>query len=120
MLATITLVTDQGGYWVAMVDDGDTQIWADNRIGPWTVPVDANGAYDPTVPPSRRDVRRRELVPEVSAKLRHLVRAGGGDATVSYTPDTKAPTIPIKTTTPVQSIAQQMAAAGAAAIRKAA
>jgi hypothetical protein len=123
-VATITQTRDLGAFWVALVDDGESRIWVDNRIGPWTVPVDATGAIDQTIDHDRRDVRRREVVPEVATKLRELVRRGGGDARVTYTPAAKATVIPFdsapQTTTTVQAIAQQMAAAGAAAVRKAA
>jgi hypothetical protein len=117
MIATITHLTDRGGYCVAQVDDGIDTIYVDNRIGPWTTPV------DPFADHGSNRITRRELVPEVTAKLRELVRTGATQATVHFTPADRPralPATPKTTTTTVQAIAQQMAAAGAAAVRKAA
>lgn len=121
--ATITQVTAVDGYYTARVHDGTDEIVVDNRIGPWTTPV------DPFADHGSNKISRREIVPEVSGKLRELVRTGGTDAVVSFTPakrtassaaQTAPKLVPTPTPTTAQAIAQQMAAAGAAAVRKAA
>jgi hypothetical protein len=118
LTATITSLTEvDGRYWLARVADGTDEIVVDNRIGPWTTPVDPHADH------SSNQIPRRELVPEVSAALRELVRTNGTEAVVSYSPARRPRALapaPVPTPTAVQSIAQQMAAAGAAAIRKAA
>lgn len=127
---TITKVEqDPRGFWTARVSDGHDTITVDNRIGPWTTPVDESGAHDPHADHGSNQLRRRELYPEVTARLRSRVRAAArgeaqdeSDVTLSprltIHPVKPAATTPKKTT--IESIAQRMAEAGAAAIKEAA
>lgn len=72
MRVTITkLERDVRGFWTARVTvDGDT-VSVDNRIGPWTLPV------DPNADPGSNRIVRREILPDIAARLRSRVRAAG-------------------------------------------
>lgn len=130
---TITkLEQDPRGFWTANVSDGTDTVKVDNRIGPWTTPV------DPSADHGSNRISRREVIPAVSTKLRAKVRAaergerqddesievvierGGGTRNL---PKPKPAPEPEPTSTPettVESIARLMAEAGAAAVKEAA
>lgn len=120
---TITKVErDPRGFWTARVTaDGET-ITVDNRIGPWTTPVDPHADH------GSNKISRKELIPELASRLRARVRAAGrGEAqdesdlhvTRSAPQRTfRAPEPPAKPRTVAERFAAQMAAAGKAAITK--
>jgi hypothetical protein len=131
---TITKVErDPRGFWTAHVSDGETTITVDNRIGPWTAP------HDPRADHGSNRVRRHEVMPEVATRLRARVRAaergdhgddnievvierGGGTRNVPAPPAPK-PAPPAPAPEPddrsrTARIAQRMAQAGLAAVKK--
>lgn len=140
MRVTITKVEqDPRGFWTAHVSDGIDTVKVDNRIGIWSTP------RDPNVDHGRNDVTRGEVIPEVGARLRARVRAaaaGEAQDESDLTVTLAKPAPPRKTFRDVaptprqtfrdepkteyadhsaaQRIAEQMAAAGAAAVKEAA
>jgi hypothetical protein len=139
MRFTITKVEqDPRGFWTAHVSDGESTVTVDSRIGIWSTPRDPHADH------GRNDVTRGEVIPEVAARLRARVRAAErgeaqDESDVMVTLAKPAP--PRKTFRDVdpprrsfreepkteyadhsaaQRIAEQMAAAGAAAVRRAA
>jgi hypothetical protein len=109
---------DPRGFFTARVTaDGET-ITVDNRIGPWTAPV------DPYADHGSNKVTRREVIPEVAVRLRARARGGAHDESpldvTRREPRRtfRAPEPAPRPRTQAEQFAQKMAAAGAAAITK--
>jgi hypothetical protein len=123
MRVTITkLDRDVRGFWTARVTvDGDT-VSVDNRIGPWTMPV------DPNADPGSNRIVRREILPDIAARLRSRARAAErgesqdeSDMTITPMPAPVASPAPRRDErSAAERIAGQMAAAASDAVKKAA
>lgn len=142
MRITITkLEQDPRGFWTANVSDGNDTVKVDNRIGIWSKP------RDPRADHGARDVVRGEVIPEVAKRLRERVKAAEAglpqdESDLSVTPvaqprktfrDVAPPATPraprdlereprteYATHTVAQRIAEEMARAGAQAVKEAA
>lgn len=114
------LAHDERGFWTAVVLVAGDPVKVDNRIGFWTLPADPSADHG--------DVRivRREVLPPIAEQLRDArLRAERGDFTGDafwFEPParTAAPVLNDRPRPRAQRIAEQMAAAGAAAVRRAA
>jgi hypothetical protein len=127
MRVTITkLDRDVRGFWTARVTiDGDT-VSVDNRIGPWTMPV------DPNADPGSNRIVRREILPDIATRLRSRARAAErgesqDESDMTITPSPMPPRRRDASPAPqrdersaAERIAGQMAAAASDAVKKAA
>lgn len=123
---TITkLERDPRGFFTARVTAEGEAIVVDNRIGPWTAPVDPDADH------GSNKVTRREVLPEVAARLRDRVRAYQRGETLTEECDVEIKRAPRRTfrapepapapvLTAAERIAERMAGAGAAAVKEAA
>lgn len=118
---------DPRGFYTARVTAEGETIRVDNRIGPWTTPVDPHADH------GSNKITRKELIPELAARLRARVRAAARGEAHDESPLDVARREPAKTfrapepaptptpaPTRVEQIAKQMAAAGAKAVKEAA
>lgn len=108
------------GFYTARISAQGETITVDNRIGPWTAPVDPHADH------GSNKVTRREVQPEIAARLRARVRAAErgetqDDSDLHVTPAApqrtfRAPEPEVKPRSVAERFAAQMAAAGKAAI----